>query len=320
MKKRIAFVLVLVLAFCMILSSCDATSQQQMSSRFAVSAKVIVNNLKADYAFRVVSKNPLAQAGVVTFAWYSHAVVGKNTQLHSEWDTEDVGFDRNLAIQNRTWLANKLGTDEEGLKENYGELWILRRYTDFSVAVTIADRTDGSRFINVIKMTEDEIKKVEIEYDASNMQRSYFSRIGNKFYIARMNKVVNLDDMTVSTETVQEYYPEWLTGVDDALSKARDYMGKNPALKDIYEKTSGGTTLLSAREIDDKLFYAASVNYASYSELYCLIFDAATGEALYAAVVTTPDVGDDPEQSRFVGSFVLAEPVLANGNGYYDIV
>ena len=282
--------------------------------KFSISSKVIVDKLDDDYGFRVVSANPLAEAGVVTWRYYSHALVGRHILRRPEWDIIDPNCDRTIFDENRAWLENRLGVDEDGLKEKYGEFRLLKRYADFCVAVTRLAKQDGSAY--------GEIKTavVEIDVDAKDMRLTYFSRVGNEFRIALLNKVVNLDTMEVSSREVEKYRPEWLLGIDEALEKAEDFMEKAPEIKDIYENTLGGTTLFCAVERDGMLFYAASRSFASYSSLYCLIFDAETGEVLYAAVCSTPDMGDDSDKRRFKGSFELAEPVIINGNSYYDLL
>lgn len=314
MKKIITAILLLTLASCLLLSSCSAIN----NAKYDINVKVKINKLKEDYAFKVVSENPMGSPFGITFSWYSNVLMGKKKVTRYDWNGSYNGTEQ--ASQNRAWFEERLskdGLDIEEVEKTYGRFSFLRIYTDFCVAVTSSDAGVNAKRITVFKITETEIKSVKINGEVFGSYATDYYREGNRFYIARLNAVVDLDTMTVSNEEVPVYDPPRLVGTDKAAREAREYMAKSPELEYFYEKTAAGATLHTAREKDGKLFYAASVGFNNYSELYCLIFDAETGEPLYVAIATTPKMKDD--ETSLKGRFCSAEPVLLNGNGYYDI-
>ena len=316
-KKRLLFVMFLF-AFCMLFSSCAAQSDE-----YALKSDIIIDKLDDNSSFRVVSQNTAASVGgMFNVPWHVNTIVGKTVFRVDSLNTENYNVNEALFVESGKYLARKLKINESSFAETYGDVICAKHYKDFNVYITIKYKESsifpqaGSTAF-VFKETKNSFEKIEFKPENGYLSRGTenFYRVGDKLAIANAHYIVDLNEMTITKGDVEA---PWGDAVEIA-SRCRAYLAASKGLEDVAE-TVKDDPILTAKELEGKLWFAVKKEYASYSELYCLIFDAATGEALYAAVVTTPDVGDDPGQSRFVGSFVLAEPVLANGNGYYDIV
>lgn len=302
MKKRAAFLLALLFCVIVIFSSC---------SRFEPQTIKIIDKLSDNSAFRIVTQNPTwSFGGFFTFVTNENHFVGKRIFRLDELKSDSYIIDEGLLENAENQLKALLKISDDEFSETYGSVKCVKYYKDFTVF--IANTQPSGDHLHVFKVVGKEYEHVEfLKHSSSGTGDRYYYRVGDKLHISVNNYVLDLKDLTLEKGELEA--PE--NNTEALIEKGFGLVKATASLSGVYEKISDWRSL-TATELDGKFWFAVTQNFEYNAELYCFIFDAATGEALYAAHMTTPPQKD----LQLGGSFVLAQPVMENGYWFYNLI